>query len=300
DSTPVELEPLGSGPGGDRVRVTFTPQDRYGNLVGPGAGPGASDGFTVTPLPGCTAVGGINDLGNGRYRQDLDCDPESEDPPGLSVTQPERDPVVLTPPVRDRIHYRYAAKLLCGQQSDDCCHCASLGAGRYSTAITLFNGSDKEAPVVQSIVPTTFSGAVSGRWPEDAGTRARDRITVAPHAATTIDCCSVNAMLLGAPTSGTLPVTLGMLVIDSPVALDVRAAYTVLTADGLSPSLEVESITPSEIRVRETLPAPPKPPAAVRAARTQPPPRPQDVAKPRKPKDGKDCDPPHDDPKESA
>ncbi|WP_108261501.1 hypothetical protein [Mangrovicoccus ximenensis] len=49
EATPVTVTPSGDGDGA--VVVTFTPQDRYGNLVGPGA----ADSFEVAPLPGPTA-----------------------------------------------------------------------------------------------------------------------------------------------------------------------------------------------------------------------------------------------------
>jgi hypothetical protein len=116
DATPVEAEPSGSGPGGDRVRVTFTPQDGYGNLVGPGAG----DDLDVAPLPGCTLVGGLVDVGDGRYGQVVECDPDGGEPPAVVVTQPDRDPVVLTPPARERKLHRYVVQLLCGVQ-EECC-----------------------------------------------------------------------------------------------------------------------------------------------------------------------------------
>jgi hypothetical protein len=279
-ATPVEAEPSGSGPGGDRVRVTFTPKDRFGNHVGPGAG----DGFAVAPLPGCTLVGTLQDLGDGRYVQVIECDPESGGPPGVSVAQPERGPVVLTPAVRERRFFRYAAKLLCGVRSDCGCDCASVAPGRYATAITVYNGGGVPVPIAQHVVPTELAGAVAGRWPDTSPTRARARIVLGAGEATTIDCCSLSALLLGATAPAALPMTLGVVVLESPVEVQVSAAYTVVAADGSSPSIDVETIEPQAVRVREARPAPSLPAVPADApVRTQPPPRPQDTAKPAEP-----------------
>lgn len=283
DATRVVAEP--AGPGGDRVRITITPKDRYGNHVGPGGG----DDLAVAPLAGCTLSGGLTDLGDGRYVQELECDPDSEETPGISVTQPGRDPVVLAPRVREL--FRYTAKLICGVQSDDCCDCRSVGVGRYTTAITILNTSDKKVPIVQRIVPTEFSGAVSGRWPKSAGTRALERTILGPHSATTIDCCSVHEILLGAASSATLPITLGMVTIESPIRLEVTAAYTVGTLQGSSPSIDVQTIEPRQIRTAAPRLPPRQPPTRVAVpGRTKPPPRPQDVPKPKNPpKDKTEC-----------
>lgn len=87
DATTVTTTPLGTGPGGrDRVRVTITPQDRFGNLVGPGS----SDEFTLTGIPGSEVVGTVADNGDGSYSVIVLHDPASGHAPGVSVTQPGR------------------------------------------------------------------------------------------------------------------------------------------------------------------------------------------------------------------
>ena len=275
--TTVVTEPVGSGPGGDRVQVTFTPRDRFGNHLGPGSG----DELTVTPLPGCVLVGGVKDLGDGRYGQEIDCDPEGDSPQGVVVTQPERDPIVLTPPDRERRLYRYSAKLLCGHQADACCSCASVVPGRYATAITVLNTTDREVPIIQRIVPTEFAGAISGRWPQTAPERAKGRIVLKPFTATTIDCCSVHHMLMSAPVTAALPITLGMVTIESPVPVNVTAAYTMVSTKGTSPALDVTTIEATEVRVRTPSPPLPPLPQSSTPARRPPPPRPQDVERKR-------------------
>jgi hypothetical protein len=286
-STPVTTTPGGTGPGGgDRVTVTFTPKDRYGNLVGPGAG----DDFEVTPLPGGTPLGVVVDNGDGSYSQDVELDEDGT--PGVVVNQPDRDPVVVVPPSLQRRLYRYTATLICGGETGDCCGCASVGPGRYATAITVYNPGRKPAKLVQRVVPTTFAGATSGRWPDSAGPRAEDTILLAPGEATTIDCCSVGKMLLGAAAPGGGPLTYGLVTLDSAAEVEVHATYTVTAADGGAPSIDVERIAPIEAAIREPVPRPPAPPAPPPRPSPPPPPRPQDVPRRERPKPQPEKEPP--------
>ena len=270
-STPVTTEPLGTGPGGDRIRVVFTPQDRYGNLVGPGAG----DQLEVTPLPGSTPSGGLIDFGDGRYGQEVVCDPDSEDAPGLVVGQPDRDPVVIVSPTRERTIYRYTIPLVCGMEAGECCECAPVTPGRYATAATLYNPHPKCVKVALQVFPTTFAGATSGRWPDSVTRRAADGMLLPVKAATTIDCCRIAALLLGAEApAGAL--THGVITIESSHRVDVSVVYTAASRENTSVSIDVERIAPAEDRVQAPAPKPPQPPP--RPPKTHvPAPRPQDV-----------------------
>jgi hypothetical protein len=270
DATTVTVTPSGDG----GVVVTFTPQDRYGNLVGPGAG----DELEVGTIPDCTTSGKLVDLSDGRYQQKLDCDPEGEDMPGIVVTQPGRDPVVLVPPVRTRTIYRYPVQLHCGVQ-EDCCHkCTSLSPGRYATSISIFNGADKPAPVVQSVLPTTLAGASTGNWPEAAGIRAQERSEIDSRKTSVIDCCSVALLLLGAEPQGSQPLTTGTVLIESPLPLHVTVTYTMVTGDGAGSSIDVEVVKPQRHDVREPTKRPELPARKAQPeSRMAPPPRPQDV-----------------------
>ena len=87
--TLVTLTPTGPGSG----TITVKPQDRYGHPLGPGRLPS----FEVTPQPGTTVVGPPSDNGDGSYDVPVTWDP-SAGPPGLVLTQPERDPVPVAPP----------------------------------------------------------------------------------------------------------------------------------------------------------------------------------------------------------
>jgi hypothetical protein len=282
NSTVVTTEPADGGPDGhDRIRIIFTPQDRYGNLVGPGA----SDDVEIVPLPGCTLVGGLIDLGDGRYSQEVDCDPESDSGPGIGVAQPDRPTVVISPNAKERTSFAYVTALVCGSVSNECCECPSLAPGRYATAITLYNSLPKEAKVALHVAPTTFAGATSGRWPQTVTRRAEDKIILGPGSVTTIDCCSIGAMLLGgtAPAAGAL--TYGIIALESSRRIDVTGTFTAVGAEGSSPSIDVERIEPTVQRVREASRPHVLPPSRPPHVQLTPPPRPQDVPCQEKPKE---------------
>jgi von Willebrand factor type A domain/Trypsin-like peptidase domain len=71
--------------------VRITPNDVYGNPLGPGRG----DRFTVSGLPGVVVTGPPVDNGDGSYTVPVSADPGAT--PGVIVTQPGRPPVPLTP-----------------------------------------------------------------------------------------------------------------------------------------------------------------------------------------------------------
>jgi len=275
-STPVTATPVGTGPGGsDLVRVTFTPKDRYGNLVGPGAG----DDLDVAAVPGCTKIGGLVDHGDGRYSQDVECDPDHDQGPGLAVGQPGRDPVVVAPPIRHRTAFHYMTTFICGTESGECCACAPMVPGRYATAVTLYNPTPKDAKISLAVLPTTLAGATSSRWPEMAEKRASDKIVLKPGSATTIDCCAIGEMLLGAPPPANGATTYGLLAIESSALIDVSATFTVVSTEGTSVSIDVERVLPQEMRLSEVAPPPSAPDKVLQRAQVAPPPKPQDISR---------------------
>lgn len=276
DTTTVSVEPVGPGTDGGHVRVTVTPMDRYGNHVGPGAG----DDFTVEALPGCALVGGLKDLLDGRYVQEVQCDPGSREVPGLVVAQPGRPPVLLVPPQRHTKVYRYVAPLICGS-GGGCCSCEPFVPGRYATSVQVVNAGDTDAPVDLRILPTELLGATVGRWPDTAAQKGRDRIVLPPGSATTIDCCTVERLLLGASAPGDQrPMTHGSVILLSAVRVDVSVTYTAVGAEGTAPSIDVELIGPTLVTMATASPRPDPPVRrVVNQRRHTPPPRPQDVAR---------------------
>lgn len=95
DQSDVDLEDERPGEGGKSVGVlVIFPRDRFRNPLGPGRRPG----FTIAPVPGVTLTGSVKDRGDGSYAVDIAWDPAVVGRPGVVVTQPGRDPVVVVTP----------------------------------------------------------------------------------------------------------------------------------------------------------------------------------------------------------
>lgn len=242
-TTTVTTTPLDPRPdGGPCVRMVFTPRDKYGNLIGPGR----LDGFKVEPAPGST-VGTVKDLGNGSYQVDVCSDPDSLEPPGIVIVQPERPPVVIVSP--DFRVFVYSVKFICGEQKDDCCGCSPVQPGRYSTEINIHNPENKNAPVLKRAIPLVLASAVLGREPNFKQPTTKELIRLPAHSATMDDCCHLLETLLGAPPASSVPLTIGILEIMSTVQLNVTAVYTATAVTGGRPSIDVEQITAKVIKV---------------------------------------------------
>jgi len=239
-STDVKTDPIGPGPGGCvLVRATMTPRDRYGNHLGPGR----ADSFAVTGQPGSSPVGGVRDNGDGTYSIDLCWDPDSPNPPGVVVTQPDRPPIVVPLPIPEGFgRFVYSVKFLCGIQDECDCHCVSVRPGAYATEINIHNYLDKEVKVEKHVLPVIFAGAVTGREPRFATRKASDKIVLPPHTATMDDCCRLNELLLGGSTGSKGPISIGFLEIISNQPLNISAVYTVTDPKSGSVSMDVEQI----------------------------------------------------------
>ncbi|WUR11734.1 vWA domain-containing protein [[Empedobacter] haloabium] len=234
--TLVSTEPLGADADGrDCLRLTFTPRDRYGNRFGPGR---AAD-MTVAPRTGTVLTSPVTDLGNGSYRVDLCWDLAAGEPPGITIGQPGRPPVVVGP--AERRLYVYSVTFVCGEQRDNCCGCTPVRPGSYGTEINIHNVGNTAAPVLKRIIPLVFAGAVIGREPQVATVKTAAVITLPPHAATMDDCCRLQEMLLGAAVD-TVALTTGVLEIISTVELAVTAVYT--REDG---AIDVRAIAPRRL-----------------------------------------------------
>jgi hypothetical protein len=237
--TDVTSNPLGTRPDGTEcMRLTIRPRDRYGNHLGPGR----LGSFEVQPQPGTTVSGPVQDLGNGSYAVDVCWDPSSGEPPGVGVAQPDRPAVIL--PVPDIRLYVYSVKFVCGEQKDEPCECAPVRPGRYATEINIHNFRDREAAIRKRVIPIVLAGSVRGREPKVAEVMATDKILLPAHGATMDDCCRLVELVLGGKPSGTLPLSIGILEITSPVELSVMAVYTATDLAGSSTSIDVETIAP--------------------------------------------------------
>jgi hypothetical protein len=239
--TTVTITDLPPSPdGGACFSMTFTPRDKYGNLLGPGR----AEGFTVQAQPGSTPLGAVTDLGNGSYQVDVCTDPGTINPPQIGIVQPGRPPVAVGPvefPV-----FLYSVKFICGDQRDDCCGFGPVRPGRYSTEINIHNYHGKEAPVLKRGIPLVFAGVPIGREPNYKAATTRELIPA--HMATMDDCCRLQQLLYGAPTAGPMPLTIGVLEIVSTVDLAVTAVYTASDCDGGAPSIDVQQIATKVVR----------------------------------------------------
>jgi hypothetical protein len=92
--TTVQVIDVTDGADGRHGTLVITPRDRYDNPLGPGRG----GNFTVSPLPGLQVDGRVKDRGDGSYTVDVTWDPQVTPSPGVIVQQPDRPPVVMTPP----------------------------------------------------------------------------------------------------------------------------------------------------------------------------------------------------------
>jgi hypothetical protein len=140
-------------------------------------------------------------------------------------------------------------KFVCGVQSDCGCDCASVRPGSYATEINIYNHNSKPADIRKRVVPVVLAGAVAGREPRVVSARVEDKIVLPPHSATMDDCFRISELLLGAPTQGPMPPTIGFLEIVSPVELSVTAVYTASGPDGKTVSIDVEQIVPKVVLV---------------------------------------------------
>ncbi len=243
--TVVTADPLGPGPGGcQRLRLTFTPRDRYGNYVGPGR----AGSFGIQGQPGSSLTGGVTDLGNGSYTQEVCWDADSGNPPGIGVEQPDRPVVVVTAnPPAAAARFSYSVKFVCGVARGHDCGCGPVAAGTYATEINIHNFQLKPVKIEKHILPVVLAGAAAGREPKFVERRVSERMELPPHTATMDDCCRIAEMLFGAPPAGPLPLTIGFLEIVSPVEVAVTAVYTVTGPDGKQTAIDVETITPRRV-----------------------------------------------------
>lgn len=265
DRTIVTSEPLGpDGQGNECFRLTMTPKDRYGNHLGPGR----ADAFNVLPHGGTKISGTVQDLGKGSYRFDICWDPASGEPPGVGVEQPDRPAVVV--PVSDIRLFTHNVTFICGEQTDDCCGCSAVRPGRYATEINILNFHEKPVPVIKLITPLVLAGAVKGREPQAVRPTATDRVSLPAHAATMDDCCRLLELLLGAKSSGPLPMTIGVLQIVSLTELSVSAVYTVSDAANQVTSIDVEEIAPRLLTLDRAARTALASPAATRSAEPAP------------------------------
>ncbi len=83
-----------AGGGLKQVTIRVSPQDAYGNPLGPGRG----DHFGVSGMSGSTPNVPVQDRGDGSYDVGVLWNPGVSPQPGVVIAQPDRPPVTITPP----------------------------------------------------------------------------------------------------------------------------------------------------------------------------------------------------------
>src|SRR5947208_2598929 len=172
------------------------------------------------------------------------------------LTHPLLERLAPVPPAQTEI-FGYSVKIVCGRQTEtNCCCVAGARPGVYATEVNIQNLNFVPAAVVKIVVPLINSGAVVAREPNFGdpfkipGRIIEDTIKLPPFGATMDDCCRIAELLLGAPPSGEIALTVGLLTILSLVELSVSAIYTAnpLSGDGIS--IDVEYIPSRRIPLR--------------------------------------------------
>ena len=153
---------------------------------------------------------------------------------GIAVASAQ---VTLPPPPQfPQVTYQYAAKFVCGFNSQDRIRVAP---GLYTTAINIFNPSNQTVE---------FRKKVALTYPpkEQRPGKLSDPIShlLPPHHALAVDCEEIPREFFG--SVGT-PYSKGFLVIESRGSLDVTAVYTSGGRDSWNQSIDVEQINERRI-----------------------------------------------------
>jgi hypothetical protein len=152
--------------------------------------------------------------------------------------------------------FAYSVKIVCGRQTEtNCCCVAGTRPGVYATEVNTQNLNLVTAPVLKFVLPLINSGAVVAREPNVADPltlagRHVEAIKLPPLGATMDDCCRIAELLLGAPPSGDMALTIAILTIVSQFEMSVSAVYTAnpLSGDGIS--IDVEYIPSRRLGLR--------------------------------------------------
>lgn len=139
--------------------------------------------------------------------------------------------------------FTYSVKFVCGVQQECNCACVPVRPGIYATEINIHNYKCHDAEIEKRLIPLVLASAAVGREPRVSGQRVVDRIKLPADSATMDDCCRITELLLGAPTTSPMPLTIGFLEIVSNVELSVTAIYTASDLKSNSLSMDVETVS---------------------------------------------------------
>ena len=161
-----------------------------------------------------------------------------------SQAQPQVAPEALAEQVTPDGAYmwNYSVKFVCGRQpaADAAGHNLEgeppVKPGNYATEINIHNYSYREFKLRKKLLVLVEKGEVVGREPDivrpDPERFASVGLT--PDSATLDDCNALWKMAGGVPAGVNPPLTIGYLVLISPVDLDVDAVYTAEVGQGVA------------------------------------------------------------------
>lgn len=152
--------------------------------------------------------------------------------------QAQREDLSEAKPTVDKVggFYSYAVKFVCGFNRSNLGIDpagveggeAPVKIGNYATEVNIYNPSlVNTADITKKVIFLVKEGEPVGREPNVVGPSGFEVVRVLPCTATMDDCPEI-LRIGGIPTPpGTLPIlTVGFLVLQSPVPLDVTAVYT--------------------------------------------------------------------------
>jgi hypothetical protein len=156
--------------------------------------------------------------------------------------------------------WSYAAKYVCGWQRPTAAGVNPQGEfivkpGNYATEINIHNPNYKQVPLRKKFLVMVQNGQAVANEPAQVEPRNIVTMTLGPDFATMDDCNNLWKYSFPAvPPAGPMPLTIGYLVILSPVELDVDVVYTAgapgaFNVDPSSTAIDVERVTGKRIFV---------------------------------------------------
>lgn len=156
--------------------------------------------------------------------------------------------------VKGQYAWSYAAKFVCGWQQPTAAGVNPQGEfivkpGNYATDINIHNPNYKQIPLRKKFIVTVQNGQAVANEPAQVEPRAIITMTLNADMVTMDDCNNLWKYSFPAvPPTGPMPLTIGYLVILSPVELDVDVVYTAgapgaFNVAPTSTAIDVERVT---------------------------------------------------------
>ncbi len=156
--------------------------------------------------------------------------------------------------------WSYAAKFVCGWQQPTAAGVNPQGEptvkpGNYATDINIHNPNYKQVPMRKKFIITVQNGQALANEPAQVEPRRIVTMTLGADMVTMDDCNNLWKYSFPAgPPPGQMPLTIGYLVVLSPVELDIDAVYTAnapgnLAIEPTGVSIDVERVTGKRVFV---------------------------------------------------